>query len=921
MMTPPRVGVTTAREHHGAGHHFRIYVDLMHETRLVAIFGIEVLELLSEYDLEDELRRLDLVERLAPLPVNAHLRQSRMAFRTAVMTQVLLDDPPETWRAVQRMLALGLDAETIFSQLGLVMAKDLSMRIASKPEFDAQAQDRSFAEMVSSLPLPTTEQIEARLVNAFRAEPGCDLDELVESIADSAGPNRELVQPIVDQVLDHLLDGPLQLLPDDRIVVIPDLISDAVFTHRVNELEIELDSLTVAFDLGAFSRIDRLTLVDGAEIEQYSLETNHLAWNVEPGWLDDYEPGDVLAISVELDADQSVGTGQLSGTVKIDKVDDSADLDDMTRAVVAVEAVRAAYDDLVKEPWLPVTGDELAWWLLHHRPTLFTRPQLPLSEIAVDAGLEFVAGRVAHDESVWRTGVFQQRLSLASRLVWDSEDLYPLATALRVLDDPDASPEDIGQALYDCAKPELLDVLADALFDHWLELGDVEFVRRADSPGRLFELVDRAIDTASRPREVACAQYLAAVLYERAAAPNVAEIHLQTANRALPRCGPIVYRLGWYRFDQGDARGALGHWQNLTESPSAVETIKRVLEPSSDRPKLGRNDPCWCGSGRKFKQCHQRNGSTPALPDRVGWLVQKASLWLENCTGVESDLVAELAMERASVDHDEIDAFGDEETDAVEAAFADPLVFDAALHEGELFKLFLRDRGPLLPDDEALLAASWMSVDRSVHEVVALEPGASMKLRNLGTGDVVDVRERALSEQAQVGDLYCARVVPDGASNQIIGGVFPVRAGQEAAVLALCDERDPHELCAWVGAASAPPRIVHRPGLIDEMFDRDRIQAVIDDLGADADMEQVKIALNAELSEQAQARWPDEQVPALGGMIPREAAADPTMRETLERLLLEFESRDAAGRDSAGLTAMSYDADALRRELGLDSSS
>ena len=22
------------------------------------------------------------------------------------------------------------------------------------------------------------------------------------------------------------------------------------------------------------------------------------------------------------------------------------------------------------------------------------------------------------------------------------------------------------------------------------------------------------------------------------------------------------------------------------------------------RAKLGRNDPCWCGSGKKFKRCH-----------------------------------------------------------------------------------------------------------------------------------------------------------------------------------------------------------------------------------------------------------------------------------------------------------------------------
>ena len=23
-----------------------------------------------------------------------------------------------------------------------------------------------------------------------------------------------------------------------------------------------------------------------------------------------------------------------------------------------------------------------------------------------------------------------------------------------------------------------------------------------------------------------------------------------------------------------------------------------------DQPKVGRNDPCWCGSGKKFKRCH-----------------------------------------------------------------------------------------------------------------------------------------------------------------------------------------------------------------------------------------------------------------------------------------------------------------------------
>jgi preprotein translocase subunit SecA len=35
------------------------------------------------------------------------------------------------------------------------------------------------------------------------------------------------------------------------------------------------------------------------------------------------------------------------------------------------------------------------------------------------------------------------------------------------------------------------------------------------------------------------------------------------------------------------------------EAPVQVET-RRVDE----REKLGRNDPCWCGSGKKFKKCH-----------------------------------------------------------------------------------------------------------------------------------------------------------------------------------------------------------------------------------------------------------------------------------------------------------------------------
>lgn len=36
-----------------------------------------------------------------------------------------------------------------------------------------------------------------------------------------------------------------------------------------------------------------------------------------------------------------------------------------------------------------------------------------------------------------------------------------------------------------------------------------------------------------------------------------------------------------------------------------VEPATPVVTVRRTRPKIGRNDPCWCGSGKKYKKCHQ----------------------------------------------------------------------------------------------------------------------------------------------------------------------------------------------------------------------------------------------------------------------------------------------------------------------------
>ena len=47
---------------------------------------------------------------------------------------------------------------------------------------------------------------------------------------------------------------------------------------------------------------------------------------------------------------------------------------------------------------------------------------------------------------------------------------------------------------------------------------------------------------------------------------------------------------------QGAAQGG-----DAPVAAARAQTVKR------DKPKLGRTEPCWCGSGKKYKQCHLRS--------------------------------------------------------------------------------------------------------------------------------------------------------------------------------------------------------------------------------------------------------------------------------------------------------------------------
>jgi tetratricopeptide (TPR) repeat protein len=472
-------------------------------------------------------------------------------------------------------------------------------------------------------------------------------------------------------------------------------------------------------------------------------------------------------------------------------------------------------------------------------------------------------------------------------------------------------------------------------------------------------------------------RWLRAKAYERLGHIEEAEATYQAAESLDPDWPLTLVDLARYASDRGDAGGGLSLLRRVDAPPG--DPLVEVLEHFQARPRtgLGRNRPCWCGSGLKYKKCHLRNEQLP-LEERAAWLYQKAGRYLLD--GAWDELLFEIATVRAH---------HSDSPDAVRQALHDPLVCDAVLFEGGAFADFLTTRGVLLPDDERLLAKQWWLVDRSVYEISVVRRGEGFTVRDLRTGDTHEVRERTASRQLRVGQLVCARIVPTGDAMQVFGGLEPVALHERDDLIALLDsEPGPLELVAFLTRRFAPPALANTEGeplvlcestlqvtdpaemsaVLDTHYDRDeaerarwfehvtthgmqRIRATLlldgDQLHVhtnsetrhervlttlrgidpaitvvtesrqpvsntreaaklfgqlpgdgeeprllDASDREVAAALDRFTRDYEQ-NWLDEPIPALAGHTPRHAAADPTRRDDLIRLLDTFPVPDA----------------------------
>lgn len=628
-----------------------------------------------------------------------------------------------------------------------------------------------------------------------------------------------------EATLAEVLDGDAELampLLDERWAWIPALLDGRTFTHRLSELEVEHDLISWSPDLAPISMLTvsetYQRLVDGSPVSDVSplLDGDVLAARGVPTTAVDGE-GAMLLPSGHFAA-RGVVAGDLVGLTVTPNGFDFATV----AAPVPCNIGTALTALLDERPDGPEALDVAVWTVCADNDSLFRGPAEPLGDLLAASGLACSGDWIAcggFDFGAWRVAARIERIRLRHQLDEDGalaalatvrlyEQTLELVEAVQAAQDsgderdltglvsqltPDPMPAEAAQETD--SDRATVRVALECLADPVVAAAALDEIRSRDEDfgvalGVFAESAEPLAPRVARP----ALRWLRAKAHEALGDIEAAEAALHAAESLDPSWPLTLLSLVRYASDRGDVERGLALLRRAG-APGDHELVE-LLEHfrPTPRPDMGRNQRCWCGSGRKYKVCHLNREQLP-LDQRAAWLYQKTAMGLLD--GPFARQLFETAQARAQYS---------DSPEAFEHSIRDAVVCDAVLFEGGGFSDFLSTRGFLLPEDERSLAEQWLLVERSVYEVLDVSRGEGFTVRDVRTGDVHQVRERAGSTQAQVGRFYCARVVPAGDTMQIFGGMEPVSLGERDDLIALLDGvPGPADLVAALSRRFAPP--------------------------------------------------------------------------------------------------------------------
>lgn len=255
--------------------------------------------------------------------------------------------------------------------------------------------------------------------------------------------------------------------------------------------------------------------------------------------------------------------------------------------------------------------------------------------------------------------------------------------------------------------------------------------------------------------------------------------------------------------------------------------------------KIGRNDPCPCGSGRKYKHCclaaderreRERGACSRAVHRALDWLHEHHRDAMPEA--LQEGFLGSLSDE----DFHALDALPADYQAMVQANLGDWMLFDATIETGaggrRAIDLVLGPEGPRLTPVQRGHLAECAGRRIRMYEVLESRPGEAILLQDMlePASEPAWVHERSGSRGLVQWDVLGARVIHVGEHRELSGAVYPIRREDAAGLLADIEEMvrsesaegDPALAATivtecivdhWLGDLLRPPP---KPGIVDQ---------------------------------------------------------------------------------------------------------
>lgn len=542
-------------------------------------------------------------------------------------------------------------------------------------------------------------------------------------------------------------------LPDGRLAPVLHHLRRATFTHRLTADELAREAVDLCPDLLALALPRTVELPDGTGLRTASSEQDGRGAAEgsllgPSGWLGGRATGDLLA--VHYDGEQVV----------VDPISEAALDEDAGRE--AGGALRRAHDALPPDRAPEV--HRLVVDAIGTTPTAFATAVAPVRELLAAEGLRVRDVWAGPADRPWSTPAEQARRRRLDQLLQGADGCCRGA-ARRALDGwqdwmAELTPADAPRATVAGAPatgaaaaldPATAEQLAEDV-DHGPTAPLLaEVATLGPSLRELRRLGDWATAVAggsSRPR--AGVEYLQAVGADAGGDGGAAEAHLEAGVAVDVEDAACLLLLAELAEDRGDAERSLGLLRRAGRPPGPGQ--RPDLEPFLADRNVGRNEPCPCGSGRKYKSCCWGRPIRRPLAMRAAWLLQKAT---RHTRRLHAQGIEPLRQFFAATNDDQQ---------------ATALAEDMLLFASGGLERYLDTRGGLLPDDELACARAWVG-----RPMRLLELAGGADTAGPDAGGVVGLLDVATGERLRFADpAEPARVAPGGA---VIARPLPVEDG------------------------------------------------------------------------------------------------------------------------------------------------